>query len=51
MDTYNITFITNSEQATPFHKSIEAETAKEAKNEVRNEAQIPARFILSCTKA
>lgn len=51
MDTYNITFVTNSEQATPFTKSIEADSAKEAKEDLRNEAQIPTRFILSCKKA
>ena len=51
MSTYNITFVTNSEQATPFTKSVEAGNAKEARDEIRNEAQIPARFILSCKEA
>jgi hypothetical protein len=51
MNTYNITFVTNSEQASPYTKAIEADNAKEAKAELRNEAQIPARFILSCKKA
>lgn len=51
MTTYNIAFVTNSDQATPFTKSIEANSAKEAKDELRSEAQIPARFILSCKKA
>ena len=50
MNTYNITFVTNSEQETPFTKSIEADSSKEAKAELRNEAQIPARFIRSCKK-
>ena len=51
MNTYNITFVTNSVQAKPFTKSIKADSAKEAKTELRSEAQIPARFILSCKKS
>ena len=51
MTTYNIAFVTNSEQATPFTKSVEADNAKEARSEILNEAQIPARFILSCKKS
>jgi len=48
MKTYNITFITNSEQKEPFTELFQAESAREARARARCEVQIPARFILSC---
>jgi len=50
MKTYEITFITSSSQAVPYSKEIKANNPAEAKNDLRAEAQIPARFILSCKK-
>ena len=51
MNTYNMKFVTNSEQEIPYTKTIKADNAKDAKSELRSEAQIPTRFILSCKKA
>jgi len=48
MKTYNIKFITNSEQKEPFTYLFKAESAREARVMARCKAQIPARFILSC---
>jgi hypothetical protein len=48
MKTYNIKFITNSEQKEPFAELFQAESAREARARARCEVQIPARFILSC---
>ena len=51
MKAYTITFITSSDQANSFTKTVEANSAADAKLELRSEAQIPARFILSCKLA
>ena len=48
MKSYNITFVTNSEQSKPYSKTVNADNAKEAKLILRADTQIPARFILTC---
>jgi hypothetical protein len=48
--TYNITFITNSEQLSPYTKVVISDSASEARDEIMSCAQIPARFIKSCKR-
>jgi hypothetical protein len=51
MKTYNIKFVTNSEQKEPFTETVQANSAKEARKEICCQAQIPDRFIIACKLA